>query len=133
MTILTSVQDTKLEGENSLPTRKKSLVIDMTEHVKVGDNALRVEFRRTRSPAAGSKEHTKRIVDSNFIVGLIDENDLPKEGKSFKMPYHSFNSVSDFGSIDSDEPIRDLVIENNCYYFETSEGQWRLKVLDVGN
>ncbi len=114
---------------------EEGIVVDMTGHAEISDEAIRVELRRTRDPTAahGKVPPGKRLVDKSRVVGLINEESLPKEGETFKMPYHSWNDMTDFGSISSGEPVRELFYEDNCYYFITSEGQWRLKVLDAGN
>ena len=110
-----------------------SLVIDMTNHADIEGVAIRVELRRTRDPATGAVSPAKKLLDSNYIIGLIRPEDLPREGQHFRMPYHNFNSLADYGSVDSQEPISGLTVEDDCYYFSTTEGQWRLKVLDAGN
>lgn len=111
----------------------KSIIIDMTDHADIEGKAVRVELRRTRDPATGTTTPSKKLLDGNYIIGLISADDLPEEGKNFRMPYHNFNSLADFGSVDSQEPISELLFEEGCYYFNTGEGQWRLKVLDAGN
>ncbi len=110
-------------------------LVDMTSHADISGDALRVELRRTRDPATANNRASpsSRIMDSNFIVGLISPEQLPQEGKNFQIAYHSWNGKSDFGFVDSFEPITNLIQEDNCYYFETSEGQWRLKILSAGN
>lgn len=112
---------------------ESSIVIDMTGHTDIDGDAIRVEFRRTRDPATGPVAPSKKLLDANYLIGLIRREDLPQEGRSFRMPYHNFNSLADFGSIDSQSPVFGLVVEENCYYFSTTEGQWRVKILDAGN
>jgi len=121
--------------EEPFEEEEKNIVVDMTDHTEITDQALRVEFRRTRNPAAASGKVTpeKRLLDKSKVIGLINKEALPREGETFIMPYHSWNNLSDFGSINSVEPVQDLFHEGDCYYFITSEGQWRLKVLDAGN
>lgn len=111
------------------------VMVDMTEHTDIAGHPVRVELRRTRDPATALKgvSPSKKLIDSSYIIGIIDRDTLPREGEPFKMAYHNWNDVTDFGNVHSKEPIRDLVEEDGCYYFTTSEGQWRLKVLDVGN
>ena len=136
-----NIKSTDIFGEESpfedvfddLTIEDESIVIDMTEHAGIENRALRVELRRTRDPATGIVSTSKKLLDSNFIVGLIKPEDLPVEGKSFRMPYHSFNALADFGSVDTQTPVTSLVIDDDCYYFRTEEGQWRLKILDAGN
>lgn len=112
-----------------------SFVVDMTDTTNIRTGALRVELRRTREPAASIHKvpHSQRLPDENCIIGIIDEEDLPQEGEMFSMPFHMYNSYSDFGNVNTKEPVTDLYYEEGCYYFTTSEGQWRLKILDCGN
>jgi hypothetical protein len=109
------------------------VLIDMSKHAGIAGKALRVELRRTRDPAMGAVPPGSRIVDPHCVVGLISPKALPAEGEHFLMAYHSLSGITDFGNIDSHEPISNVVIEDSCYYFETSEGSWRLKILNVGN
>lgn len=133
MNIHPSDDTLELESPFEEVEESSSLVIDMTAHADIEGEAVRVEFRRTRDPATGPVAPSKKLLDSNYLIGLIKKEDLPQEGKSFKMPYHNFNSLADFGSIDSQSPVTELVVEEDCYYFNTNEGQWRVKVLDSGN
>lgn len=128
----TLLSDHITEVETPL-VEEDSLLVDKTEHSGIVGDVLRVELRRTRDPTTGTTAHTQRIVDRNYIIGLIGPDDLPEEGRAFKMAYHLFNNQADFGNVDSSELITDVLYEEGCYYFTTSEGDWRLKVLDVGN
>ena len=110
-----------------------SILVDMSDHFETGGDVVRVELCRTRDPASGPVEPSKKLFGPTYIIGLIDPSDLPQEGKDFRMPYYAMNSLADFGSVDSREPIKDLIVEGDSYYFTTSEGQWRLRVLDSGN
>lgn len=110
-----------------------SIFIDMTDHASVTGKALRVELRRTRDPATGRPSYKRKLVDPNYIIGLISPEDLPQEGKEFMIPYHSLNGLADFGRVNSREPIFNLVEYEDCFFFTTSEGEWRLKIIDEGN
>ena len=113
----------------------ETIIVDMTDHAKIEDKAVRVELRRTRDPATSEKRApiSLRILDPSNLVGLLNPYDLPEEGKHFNLPYHSCNNLSIFGTLLSEEPIQHLIKEENCFFFETSEVQWRLKILDTGN
>jgi hypothetical protein len=126
--------DTKLKPPKKDSTLKNfPIFVDMSSHAQINGKALRVELRRVRDPAIGKVAAPKRLVDENCIIGLISPEDLPKEGKEFRMPYHSYNNFIDYGSIKSNEPVTDVLENEGNYYFSTSEGDWRLKILDAGN
>lgn len=112
-----------------------AIVVDMTDHADIEGKALRVELRRTRDPITAIKRApiALRIADEHSLTGLLSPEELPQEGKNFILPYHRCNKLSVFGVLNSEEPITNLIENDNCFYFETSVGQWRLKVLDVGN
>lgn len=122
-----------LKVKSPFKDERLNVLIDRSEHANIKGKALRVELRRTRDPAIGTVDPDKRIVDDNFVVGLIEDSELPCEGVNFKMAYHSLSGISDFGIIDSQEPIINLVVDTPNYYFETDEGFWRLKILNIGN
>lgn len=109
------------------------VLIDMTQHTRIDGVPLRVELRKARDPATGPLKPSRRIIDSNYVIGLIGIADLPKEGQEFTISYHSWNGLSDFGTLGTREPITQVSKIGDCYHFTTSEGQWRLKILDVGN
>jgi hypothetical protein len=115
------------------PSIYDDIVVDMTSHAEVTADVIRAEFRKVTDPISGPKRPSDRIEFDSFVIGLLDAQGLPEEGQPFRMSYHILNNISNFGKIDSNEPITNLVIEGNCYYFSTSEGQWKLKILDVGN
>ena len=123
------------EISNPFEEEDETIIVDMTEHANIEDKAVRVELRRTRDPATSTKRAPAllRIIDPSSLVGLLNPHDLPEEGKHFNLPYHSCNSLSIFGVLLSQEPIQNLTREEDCFFFETSEGQWRLKILDAGN
>ena len=126
--------------ENPFP-ETSSLLVDMTKHTRVLGSAHRVELRRVREPAVGPMKPTDRIAETSFVIGLIAEGTAPTEGVPFTMPYHLMSGnggygvghVIDFGYVDSREPIRNVTVVDQDHYFETSEGLWRLRILDKGN
>lgn len=122
-----------LNVESPFEDERLDVLVDMSKHADIDGVALRVELRRTRDPAVGPVDALLRIVDPNFVVGLISPDALPMEGLHFEMAYHSLSGIADFGRIDSHEPISNLVIDTPDYHFETSEGFWRLKILNAGN
>lgn len=126
--------------ENPFP-ETSSLLVDMTKHTGMSGSANRVELRRVREPMVGSMEPTNRIAETSFVIGLLEEGCLPTEGAHFTMPYHMMSGnegygighIVDFGYVDSREPVKNVAVVENDHYFETSEGLWRLRILDKGN
>lgn len=131
--LLTEVEEPFSEIEKKTEEIEDPIFVDMTKHSGITGVALRVELRRIRDPAIGKVLPENKIIDDNFIIGLINPESLPEEGKSFRMSYHILNNLLDFGNVDSVEPIKDLVKDEAKFYFSTSEGQWRLMILDIGN
>lgn len=119
------------------PTKiEKVIVIDMTSHVGTEGKALRVEMRRIRDPATGkTKTYDRKIADTNYVIGLLKAEGFPIKGIIFKMPFHSFNGLLDFGVIDSRSPVTEVVKskDNKYTYFATSAGEWRLELVGTGN
>lgn len=126
--------------ENPFP-ETSTLLVDMTKHTGMFGSAKRVELRRVREPVVGPMAPTARIAESSFVIGLVREELLPKEGVPFEMPYHLMSGntgygvgyVIDFGYVDSNEPVKNVAVIGQDHYFETSEGLWRLRILDKGN
>lgn len=126
--------------ENPFP-ETSTLFVDMTKHTGMFGSANRVELRRVREPVVGPMKPTDRIAEASFVIGLIEEGFFPKEGSPFTMPYHLMSGnegygigyVIDFGYVDSLEPITNVAVVDQDHYFETSEGLWRLRILDKGN
>lgn len=121
------------EVESPFKEKKNLILIDMTKHTGISGRALRVELRRIRNPATGPVKPEKKIVDHHHVIGLISREALPTEGVNFKMAYHRLSGIPDFGNIDSREPVSNVSSTEGCFYFETSEGHWRLKILNIGN
>jgi hypothetical protein len=133
-----------LEVESPFDEEPNSTLIDMVKHTGLGDlvgPVLRVELRRVREPVMVDPTPQTMTVEESFVVGLIPESELPQLGQRFKMSYHALSTNSgyghgpiiDFGQIDTKVPIENLVVADKEYFFETSEGLWRLKVLDTGS
>ena len=107
----------------------KLVVEDISSNYDIKGEPVRVEMRRTRNPLGEDVSLDKRIVEANFLVGLVDKKSLPKEGKPFQMTHHCYNGKPDFSSVTTGGPIRDLKVEGNYYYFTTDEGDWRVEVI----
>jgi len=115
--------------------KKSSIFIDGTKHTKIYGPALRVELRRVKDPPTGKARYMKKVVDSDFVIGLVEEENLPQEGIRFSMPYHSLNGLIEFGIVDTSVPIEGVEHHKDTatFFFTTKDGYWRLTVLDVGN
>jgi len=111
------------------------LLEDQTHLAGIIGPAIRVELRKTSNPVTIDPPVPvkKRILGPNVIIGLVAPEDLPQEGRPFSLAYHSWNSLSDFGKVSSSSPIRELIEDEDCFYFTADDGQWRVRVLDVGN
>jgi len=126
------------------PFMVSPIVVDMTKHTGFHDNVIqltRVELRRVKEAVDMETPPQDRPVDSSFVIGLICNSRLPQINAPFKMAYHALSNnegfgvgtVVDFGFIDTVTPIEELVVTEDAYYFDTSEGSWRLKKLTLGN
>lgn len=126
-------ETTKVHSPFEDDTETLSLFTDQSKHANIKGDAVRVELRKTKNPAVGKITYNNKLVDPNFIVGLLSKDDMPQEGKEFKMSYHSINNVNNFGSINSREPVHSVFKLDDYFFFATSEGEWRLEILNVGN
>jgi len=110
------------------------VVIDISDNITIEGEPIRVELRKMKPPLhkGGALEES-----NSYLVGIIDNKDLPKEGEEFVLSYHYFNDLFDLGRVCSQEPIYNVEhhasTAGDCYYFTTSEGNWRVKLLDRGN
>jgi hypothetical protein len=139
----TKNQDESQDVESPFSEEYGSTLVDMTKHTGLVDpeaKVFRVQLRRVKEPIVDGGPET-RPVEDGFVIGVIDEANLPKPGEIFKMSYHALNTslgfgagrLQDYGQIDTKTAIKDLIKVEDAYYFETGEGSWRLKILDVGN
>lgn len=117
--------------------------VDMLKHTGLAEydnDVVRVELRRAKEKVTEDAAPARTVEDS-YVIGIIKRVALPKPGAVFEMAYHALSSaagfgssrVQDYGQVSTISPIDGLVIEGNSYYFKTSEGPWRLMILDIGN
>lgn len=132
------------ETDVSNPFLKSPIVVDMTKHtglLEPGVKINRVELRRVKEAVDINSSFDSRGLDSSFVIGLVAEQNLPKKDEPFRMAYHALSgnegfgvgAIVDFGFIDTVAPIEQLTIIEDSFYFDTSEGSWRLKKLTLGN
>lgn len=125
------------QGEADNPFTEKldfPIFDDLSEMITLDGEPLRVELRRVQDPATGIVEdYERKVLGDDKLVGIIGENQLPKEGNNFRMSYHKFNGMQDFGTVESGEPVSKVQMNDSYFYFHTVEGDWRLEILDKGN
>lgn len=121
-----------LRALNEVPgedKRDKIVIEDISSNYDIEGEPVRVEMRRTHDPLGEKVPPGRRIVESNYLIGLVDSTNLPQEGKPFNMTHHTYNGKVDFSSVTTSGPIRDLTIEGEFYYFSTDEGDWRVEIV----
>lgn len=130
-------KNTLPQGEADNPFTEKldfPIFDDLSEMITLDGEPLRVELRRVQDPATGIVEdYERKVLGDDKLVGIIGENQLPKEGNNFRMSYHKFNGMQDFGTVESGEPVSKVQMNDSYFYFHTVEGDWRLEILDKGN
>jgi hypothetical protein len=107
---------------------------DMSARYGEDVNVVRVELRRCSPPLSG-KNTLDRFIPSkeHSLVGFIPKFGTPKEGEEFTLYYHVHNGVPNFGAIATHELVKEVVYGTNCVFFTTSEGTFKLEILDRGN
>ena len=136
-----STKNPQNDGVESPFIEDSSLLIDMTKRTgldSVKGKTVRVELRRVKGQVSDDPNPAIRPVEDSFVVGVISENALPKEGELFIMSYHALSvnagfgagMISDFGSINTGVGVTKVSVVDDCHFFETAEGVWRLKILN---
>lgn len=117
----------ELQTKDIGSTEKKLIeVIDMTSLTGFEGEARRIVMRRTRVPSgySGSPSQLdpeRRILGEHYLVGLVKEEDLPKEGEFFEVSQVVFDGYPDYTKVKTASPISGLKQVGNRYYFHSIE------------
>lgn len=109
------------------------LFVDMSTHLGTTGDVIRVELRKCRHPAAGKIRPERGIPEESYLIGLIPPEAVPQEGEEFALRYYNYNGQLDYGLVVTSSPAKNVLQVDNCFYFATSEGDWRLKLLGPGD
>lgn len=127
------LEDDVLNLDWELPSSPaKTFFIDMSDIVNAGSDPVRVEMRKIHQPLSGKAGWEEMIVSAEALVGMVARDALPQEGQEFYIYYHILNGAPSYNLAKTDGPVKDLDIIDNCYYFTTKEGSWRVKLM-AGN
>lgn len=106
---------------------------DISEQLGLGEDVKRVELHRLEDPPTGkAKDYQDKKLSGKSVIGIINTENLPVEGKEFHLFYYRFGGIPQYGFVES-EALTDVEKEDPHYYFKSNGGEWRLTVLDRGN
>lgn len=115
-----------------------SLLIDLTEKLKTkGKETFKVRLLQLTDSVVVKKKHGPASIEiyetmvpsPKSIEGTLTVDNLPKEATVFKLYYHMFDGLLEFGILESSASIVNVINKDNYYYFKDNEGVWRLEIV----
>lgn len=119
-----------------------SLLIDLTEKLETkGKDVVKVRLVQLSDSVVVKKKYgppTLEVYESmvpstRCIEGTLTLENLPTEGNLFKLYYHMFDGLLEFGILESSVSVTYVILKDNYYYFKDSEGVWRLEIVSDYN
>lgn len=115
-----------------------SLLIDLTEKLETrGKETFKVRLLQLTDSVVVKKKHgpatlktyETMVPSPKSIEGTMTVDNMPKEGAVFKLYYHMYDGLLEFGILESSANISDVIITETFYYFKDNEGVWRLEIV----
>ena len=117
---------------------KDSIFIDLTDKLETkGKDTVKVRLTQLTDAVTIKKKHgppdlevyQSMVTSESRIEGVLAVESLPLDNVTFKLNYHMFDGLLEFGLLESSAPLKHVIIKDNYYYFKDSEGMWRLEVV----
>jgi hypothetical protein len=115
-----------------------SLLIDLTEKLETkGKETFKVRLLQLSDSVVVKKKHGPATLDvyesmvtsPKSIEGTLTVDNMPTESTVFKLYYHMFDGLLEFGILESSASIYNVITKDNFYYFKDNEGVWRLEIV----